>query len=176
MEAMPAEWSVRRGRDAYLAENGFTAEAYDAAWTPATLFGLPFAVPNTERHRWAIMLHDLHHVATGYGTDLAGEAEISAWELRRGLRLLGWYVSGLVTLGAVMGLVVAPRRTVAAWRASGRATTSLFQRDVPYEALLEMSIGEVRAMLGVPPAGLARKRGLHARARPAGGATRTPAG
>ena len=28
--------------------------------------------------------HDLHHVATGYGTGLIGEAEISAYELRAG--------------------------------------------------------------------------------------------
>jgi hypothetical protein len=67
---------VRDARDAYLAENGFTVEGYEAKWTEASLFGFRFRVPNTPRHRWAIMRHDLHHVATGYGTDLAGEGEI----------------------------------------------------------------------------------------------------
>src|SRR5262245_9878283 len=109
--------SVRAGRDAYLAENGFTLEAYDAKWTPASLLGVTFAVPNTPRHRVAIMWHDLHHVATGYGTDPAGEGEISAWEIRRGLRGLDLYVSTIVISAALLGLAVAPRRTWRAWQA-----------------------------------------------------------
>src|SRR5215467_14616440 len=99
---LPADWGVREGRDTYLAENGFTTAAYDVKWTDASFFGVRFRVPNTARHRWAIMLHDLHHVATGYGTDLVGEAEISAWELRRGLRGLGFYVGSIVAGGALM--------------------------------------------------------------------------
>jgi len=81
-----ASTSVRAGRDAYLDENGFTVAAYDEPRTQASFFGLDFSIPNTPAHRRAIVLHDLHHVATGYGTDLAGEGEISAWELRAGLR------------------------------------------------------------------------------------------
>ncbi|HEU4538135.1 MAG TPA: hypothetical protein VFS00_28635, partial [Polyangiaceae bacterium] len=65
----PADWTVRQGRDAYLGENHFTLEAYDAPRTEASFLGMAFTVPNTPRHRWGIMLHDLHHVATGYGTD-----------------------------------------------------------------------------------------------------------
>ncbi len=36
-----------------------------------------------------IPFNDLHHVATGYGTDVLGEAEIGAWELltERAVRL-----------------------------------------------------------------------------------------
>src|SRR5262245_33831674 len=71
----PKDWTVEQARDAYLTENGFTIEGYESRWTEASLFGLPIYVPNTARHRWAIMLHDLHHVATGYGTDIAGEGE-----------------------------------------------------------------------------------------------------
>ena len=76
------EFSVERGRDAYLAENGFSVETYTAKYTPASFLGIPLNVPNTKRHQWAIKLHDLHHVATGYGTDMAGEAEI--WPGKRG--------------------------------------------------------------------------------------------
>ena len=99
----------------YLSENGFTLEAYDDPRTTATVYGIPFWVPNTPRHRRGLILHDLHHVATGFGTNLTGEGEISAWELRSGLRGLGW-VGGLVILGALMGLIVAPLRTLRAWR------------------------------------------------------------
>jgi hypothetical protein len=55
----PASWTVRRARDAYLEQNGFTVASYTDPWTDATVFGIPIKVPNTPRHRWAIMLHDL---------------------------------------------------------------------------------------------------------------------
>lgn len=162
-QPIPAHWSVRAGRDAYLRENGFTVEAYAAPRTDASLFGVRFSVPNTPHHQWAIRLHDLHHVATGYGTDHTGEAEISAWELRHGLRALGPYVGAIVLGGALLGLLVAPVRTLRAWRASsGRG--SLFQRDdLDYESLLALSVGELRAILDVPAGGIAvEARALHA--------------
>jgi hypothetical protein len=163
--ALPRNSSVRAGRDAYLAENGFTLEAYDAQWTPASLLGIEFAVPNTPAHRRAIMWHDLHHVATGYGTDPAGEGEISAWEIRRGLKGLDAYVSAIVISGVVLGLMVAPARTWRAWQAAGQPGTNLFARDPgDYEALLATSIAELRRQLGVPEQGLARERGLHSTA------------
>ncbi|HKP59903.1 MAG TPA: hypothetical protein VJV78_24430 [Polyangiales bacterium] len=157
--------SVRAGRDAYLAENGFTLEAYDAKWTPASVFGLKFSVPNTRAHRRAIMWHDLHHVATGYGTDLAGEAEISAWELRRGLKGLDLYVSAIVISITATGLIIAPGRMWRAWQAAGQPGRNLFDRELSdYDGLLGISIAELRARLGVPQAGLARERGLHSTA------------
>src|SRR5262245_23650361 len=124
--ALDGRVRVRAGRDEYLAENGFSVEAYDAKWTPASLFGLTFKVPNTPTHRRAIMWHDLHHVATGYGTDLSGEAEISAWELRRGLAGLDLYVSAIVVGIALSGIVIAPVRTWRAWQAASRPGGNLF--------------------------------------------------
>jgi hypothetical protein len=164
-QPLPATLDVRRGRDAYLEENAFTVEEYEAKTTKASFFGLDFAVPNTKTHRWAIMLHDLHHVATGYGTDLVGEGEISAWELRRGLRGLGFYVGSIVVAGTLAGILFAPRRTLAAWRASD-SRGSLFQTTRPYDELLGMSVGELRRELRVPERGVAdRPRELHPGAR-----------
>lgn len=167
--------TVRAARDAYLAENGFTVEAYDAKYTDASFpffgLGIKLKVPNTEAHRVGIMLHDLHHVATGFGTDLVGEGEISAWEARRGLMALGVYVATIVTSGAFMGLAFAPRRTLHAWRASRAGHASLFPlcklpRDElakRYDALLEMTVSELRTELGVPARGVAEHpRKLHA--------------
>jgi hypothetical protein len=163
LSPLPAALAVEQGRDAYLAENGFTVEAYDAKWTEASFLGVKLRVPNTRHHAWAIQLHDLHHVATGYGTDLVGEGEISAWELRRGLRGLGLYVGTIVLTGAAMGMLFAPRRTLRAWRASRGGGSSLFQGKRPYAELLAMSVGELRAELGVPDGGLAdQPRRLHA--------------
>ena len=160
---IPAGFSVRQGRDAYLHENGFTVEAYDDKRTQASFFGLKFSVPNTPAHRRAIMWHDLHHVATAYGTDLIGEAEISAWELRRGLKGLDLYVSSIVVGGAVMGLLLAPRRTLKAFRAAAHPGRNLFALELSeYEGLLELDVATLRETLGVPSAGLACSHKLHA--------------
>jgi hypothetical protein len=172
--AWPADWTVERGRDAYLAENGFSVAAYDDAWTPVSLWGVSFKIPNTPHHRWAIRLHDLHHVATGFGTDLSGEAEISAWEARHGLAGLDLYVSAIVASLALSGLVIAPRRTRRAWNAAAHGTTLFNQKQLDYAALLAVSIGELRGLLGIPHEGLARlPRKLHGAApvAPAAGGT-----
>ncbi len=151
-----------QGRDAYLRENAFSPEAYDAPRTEGSFLGMRFTVPNTARHRWAIMLHDLHHVATGYGTNPAGEGEMAAWECRRGLRPLGLYTGSIVTSAVLLGLVVAPRRTLGAWRASGGGTSLFHATDPTYEQLLQLDIGQLRQLLGIPIDGLSTaRRGLH---------------
>jgi hypothetical protein len=154
--------------DAYLEENGFDKALYDAKWTPASFLGVPVPVPNTRKHRAAIMRHDLHHVATGFGTDLAGEVEISAWEARRGFGNVGLYTTGIIAGLALVGLVGWPKRVVAAARAAGRS--NLFRDDLAYDDLLAMTVGELRALLGVPPEGLVGARKLHDKApSPRGG-------
>ncbi len=159
---LPAEWSVQQARDAYLAENCFTVAAYDAPRTEGAFLRLRFSVPNPPRHRWAIMRHDLHHVATGYGTDQRGECEISAWELRGGLRALGLYTGSIVLLGALVGLLLAPIRTVRAWRASKGRSLVGSGRDADYDEILNLTVGQLRARLGVPEGGLnQRRRGLY---------------
>jgi hypothetical protein len=162
---LPAELTVREGRDAYLTENGFQVEHYDAARTPASFLGIKFSVPNTPAHRRAIMQHDLHHVATGFGTDPAGEGEISAWEARHGLGPLDGYVRSLVLTGVLAGVAFAPLRTWRAFRAAGSSRPLFDQGLEGYDALLELTVGELRARLGVPHDGIATGlRGLHSTA------------
>ncbi|MGQ0629158.1 MAG: hypothetical protein ACT4PL_13795 [Phycisphaerales bacterium] len=174
----PACWTVRCGLDAFLAENGYEAAHYDLPRTPARVLGVSFSVPNPPRHRWAIMRHDLHHIATGFGTDLAGEAQLSAWECGRGIGPLGMYVGSIVVSGFLMGLCVVPVRTTRAWRAGrgGRPRSALCGEQgkeergrtlydasaLGYDALLAMSIGELRSRLGLPDTGIASgRRGLN---------------
>jgi len=162
---IPPTCRVRDGRDAYLRENGFTLAGYDEPRSKITILGVSFWLPNPPSRRRAIMRHDLHHVVTGYGTDMVGEAEISAWELRRGLSGLGAYVSALVVGLAALGLVIAPVRTVRAWRASAKRVPSLFAGHDDYDALLELDVAELRSRLGAPRDGVAtRPRRLHAAA------------
>jgi hypothetical protein len=163
-EPLPPELSVAAGLEAYLAENGFDRALYDAAWTPASLFGIPVPVPNTPKHRFAIMRHDLHHVATGFGTDPVGEAEISAWEARRGFGRIGLYTTGIVSGLVLLGLVLSPKRTIVALRGGRSSKGNLFASDVPYETLLSWTVGELRSHLGLPDRGLAGGRTLHEKA------------
>lgn len=152
--ALPAEWRVEDGLLAHLERGGFKREDYDAARTPVKLLGLTFSVPNPPKHRRAIMMHDLHHVATGYDTTLRGEGEISAWELRNGLRTIGWYAGMYVVGGTAMGYAVAPIRTWRARRAAATGRNFFAGTPVAYEQLLDMTIGELRALLGLPKQGL----------------------
>lgn len=156
----PAHWTVRQGLEVYLAENGFTKDEYSAPTTKASFLGIPFRLPNTPRHAAAIMRHDLHHVATGFGTDLRGEAEVSAWELRGGLSGIGAYVGAIVLSIIGLGAFIAPVRCLRAYR-HGR--TNLF-REEGYEALLDLTVGELRVKLGLPPEGIAGHRELHSQA------------
>ncbi len=161
---LPASMRLRDALGMYLAENGFTAEAYDSPTTSGSLFGLKYAVPNPPSHQRAVRLHDLHHVATGFGTDHAGEAEISVWQARRGIRASGMYVTSIVTMNVLLGIVFAPRRTLHALRSS-TSGASLFGLPVDYEGLLERTVGELREMLAIPPQGLATlPHGRHAHA------------
>ena len=156
-----AAFTAHEGRDAYLAENGFSLAAYDDAWVQLSFFSLRFTVPNPPSRRRAVRLHDLHHVATGYGTDLVGEAEVSAWELRGGLKGLGLYPSLLVLTALGIGLVLSPKRTWTAWQRAAGAR-SLFNEQLSYEELLAMRVGALRERLHVVTAGQAtHRRGLH---------------
>lgn len=144
--------TVRSARDAYFTANGFGAEGYEAPTVTFSVWGLPVSIPNTEGRKQVVPLHDLHHVATGFASDWVGEAEIGTFELRAGCTTLASYVLNFAA--AAIGLVIAPRRVIAAWRRSA-GCRSLYRAGIPYEELLQMSVGELRAVAGVPDDGLA---------------------
>lgn len=147
---LPVSITVREGRDHYLAANGFSLDVYEAPTYEVDLkglFGFVLTFRNGPARKRAIPLHDLHHVATGYGTDLLGEAEIGAYELVGGCdSLFLWWIN----LSAVLvGLLISPRRVLAAGRkALGRRT--LYRDREPYEAVLSMTVGELRGKLRLP--------------------------
>src|ERR1700733_7268836 len=106
--------TVREARDRYLAQNGFTTEGYTAACFQIDLLGRTWTLRNPRTRMRVVPLHDLHHVVTGYGTDLVGESEQSAWELRSGINSLFLWVFKLSAIA--IGLLLAPRRVVASFR------------------------------------------------------------
>lgn len=109
-----------------------------------------------------VPLHDLHHVLTGYGTDVLGEAEIGAWELVSGCTsfFLWWINASAVAVG----LMLNPRRVARAGiKAVGHR--SLYRHGIAYASLLQMTVGQLRAELGMPEGGQAdRPPRLHRRA------------
>jgi hypothetical protein len=145
VRAIPDE-TVRAGRDRYLKNNSLTLDSYTESGFPIYVGKRFIRLPNPG----LLHLHDLHHVVTGYGTGLVGEAEISAYELRAGCRS---FMVHLLCVGAILGaMFVAPRRIVRAWRRA-RGAHTLYYTTIPYDALLDMSVAELRSHLNIAPEG-----------------------
>jgi hypothetical protein len=141
VRTIPGE-TVRAGRDRYLKNNSLTLDSYTESGFPIYVGKRFIRLPNPG----LLHLHDLHHVVTGYGTGLVGEAEISAYELRAGCRS---FMVHLLCVGAILGaMFVAPRRIVRAWRRA-RGARTLYYTTIPYEALLDMSVAELRRHLDI---------------------------
>ena len=137
---------MRAGRDRYLAENSLSEDSYTAPGFPIYVWKWPISLPNPGLLPW----HDLHHVVTGYGTGLVGEAEISAYELRGGCKSI---MVVILCLGAIfLASFIAPRRVWRAWRRAKNART-LYFTSLPYEEVLNMNLVDLRQHLGISPEG-----------------------
>ena len=147
----PDAFTMQEARDRFLVSNGFRVEDYAAPTYTVKFWRLPVRFRNTKAHQWATPLHDLHHILTGYQTDWIGEAELAAWELRAGCRTLVVY--WLDAAGAAIGLFISPARV---WRAFCKANgqRTLYRDPTLCELLSQMTVGEVRSRLGIPPGGV----------------------
>lgn len=143
---------VRDALDAYLAANGFSLADYEAPTFELTILGRPRKFPNSPQRQWAIPMHDLHHVATGYGTDFVGEAEIGAWELGAGCRTFVVYTLNILAVS--FGLFLAPVRVTRAFR-EGLSARTLYRLELDREQCLELDLQALRRLLSIPAAGLA---------------------
>ena len=140
-------------RTQYFDENGFGKDGgYGEPWVDFKLGPIPFPFPNSAARVRAVRYHDLHHVLTGYRTDFPGELEISAWEIGAGCKdfFAAW---ALNLAGMVGGALFMPRRTFRAF-VRGRRSRSLY--GLPLESLLERSVREARAEVGLVDAEHAR--------------------
>jgi hypothetical protein len=129
----------------YFDANGFGPDGgYAAAWVDLKLGPIPIPFPNSDARRRAVRFHDLHHIATGYETNYAGEFEISAWEIATGCRdfIAAWQLNLSGLLG---GLLVYPKRTFRAF-IRGRHTKNFYGAE--YEPLLGLSVQDARTRLG----------------------------
>jgi hypothetical protein len=137
VEQAIATWRVEKGHPPSPKERW-----YQIFWVKLGPISVP--IPHPGQLHW----HDLHHMALGYETDLPGEMEISAFELRTGPRT--WMVWILCLLGVTLGTFRCPRRILASWR-RGKGARNLYAGKVPYETVMGWSVDELRAwMLAIP--------------------------
>ena len=141
--------TMRDARARYFEVNHFGADGgYGDAWVDFKLGSLPFPFPNTKARVEAVKFHDLHHVLTGYDTDIVGEFEISAWELGAGCK--GMAAAWVLNLGGLAGgLFRAPRRVFRAF-VRGRRSDTLYTEAFP--PLLDAKVGELRTRFMAEPA------------------------
>jgi hypothetical protein len=141
--------SLAEARRIYFDANGFGPDGgYDAAWVDFKLGPIPFPFPNTAGRVRAVKFHDLHHIVTGYETNLVGELEIGAWEVGSGCGDMysAWQLN-LQSL--VTGAIFAPRRT---WRAfmAGRRSKNFYTVTFD-DALLGTTVADARKQLNLDP-------------------------
>jgi hypothetical protein len=144
---MSSMQTMEAARADYYRTNGFGNDGGDSLdWVPLTFWRFTIKIPNTKARKKAVKIHDLHHIVTGYRTNLRGESEIAAWELASGCRRMpAAFVLNLAALA--IGAVIAPRAVLRAW-ARGRATQNLYTHDT-VDALLPMDVDAVRTTLGL---------------------------
>lgn len=104
-----------------------------------------FYFPNFDARRKAVVLHDIHHLLTGYTTTLSGESEISAWEIGSGCENY-WAAFLIDTSGVVMGI---PFNLISVLKAfsRGRKTKNLYHNNLSNNKILGMKISELRKHL-----------------------------
>ena len=146
----------------YLDTNGFSTASYTAPTVEIPIGPVAVTLPNSPGRKVVVRWHDLHHVATGYGTSLTGEAEIGAFELRAGCTNLAAYVYN--GMAVAMGLLISPLRTLQAFR-DARGATTLYRLELDYDETLALDVSEVRRLMRIPAEGLAKHPvALHSRA------------
>lgn len=134
--------TMREARKHYFEVNGFgETGGYEDAWVDFKLGPIPMPFPNTKGRVRAVGHHDLHHILTGFDTNVVGEFEISAWEIAAGCK--DYYAAWVLNGGglAAGALVRAPLRTFRAF-VRGRREATTYGEDM--EKLLEMTVAEAR--------------------------------
>jgi ubiquinone biosynthesis protein Coq4 len=106
---------------------------------------LHFYFPNFNARRKAVILHDIHHLLTGYATTLSGESEISSWEIASGCKNY-WAAFLIDTSGLMIGIPFNFMGVLKAF-SRGRKTKNLYHNLFTIDKILDMKIAELRKYL-----------------------------
>jgi hypothetical protein len=140
--------TLQEARSLFFARSGLGADGgYNARWVRVETKPFPIYFPNTRSRVKAAKLHDLHHIATEYETDWAGEAEIAGWEIASGCGRHAW--AWLLNLGAfAVGILLFPKRLFRAF-VRGRHCVNLYQEGFPESDLSARAVEWLRDRLGI---------------------------
>jgi len=141
-------WTVREARRAYFDRSGFDTSSYEESWVRLPVGRLALYLPNLEGRKKCVAIHDLDHVVAEYDTDWRGELQIAGFELGLGCGRFwfGWMVnSQAISLGALLF----PRDVFRAYVRGRRCTGSLFGLRQVDDAVLEKTLGALRAQMGI---------------------------
>jgi hypothetical protein len=143
--------SVHEARARYFTDNAFGDDGgYHDRWVILYKLGpIPLGFPNTPGRVAAVRYHDLHHLATGYDTDILGESEIAAWELASGCSQFpaAWVLN---SLALPVGVLRNSERMQQAF-ARGCRTRNLYSESFT-DNLLTERLGALRERLGMTQA------------------------
>jgi hypothetical protein len=130
----------------HLAASGLPVDSgVSQRWIWVRFLGIPVVFPNFDARRAVLVTHDVHHLLTGYCTDWRGEAEIGGFEIASSCRRF-WAAWFFNLGGFLFGLVIAPRRTFAAF-VRGRRCSNFYGADP--RRVLERSVDGARRELGL---------------------------
>ena len=106
-------------------------------------------IPNFPSRKRAVLKHDIHHIITGYPSDIKGETEIGAWEVASGCKNY-WIAWALNLHGMVMGIWF---NLPGVYRAfiRGRRSENLYSNCITDQQALEMHTTELQNLLSIPP-------------------------
>ncbi len=137
--------TIKDAREHYFRRNGLPLDGgYNDKWVPLKAWFITVYLYNSKARKAAVRLHDIHHIVTGYQSDLVGEAEISAWEYAAGI--YDKHFARFINLTAIFyGVILFPKRTFRAYLL-GKASQSLYNETFS-EALLQESVASVQQRL-----------------------------
>jgi hypothetical protein len=138
--------TVKEWMSEFYQEKKFSDDAEKARWVFIRLGPLKIPFPNLRQRREAVYLHDLNHLLTGYDTTWTGEGEIAAWELASGFPWKYWIGYVYPPMTFLIGLVVAPIKTLRAFRA-GIGKNNIYKLQLERAELESMTVVALRRLL-----------------------------
>jgi hypothetical protein len=139
---------LRDALQLYFAQYHFKDGGYADRWFRIKLGPLFIPLPNIKARVEAVKIHDVHHLLTGYRADWKGEVEIAGWELASGCGR--YWVAWLLNGGSfLIGLFLYPRALFAAFRRGRGVKRNLYHGTVYDDALLSMTVQELRQRHGI---------------------------
>jgi hypothetical protein len=139
---------VKDALQLYFSKYHFADGGYNLKWFKIKIGPIYIPLPNTKGRIAAVKIHDIHHLLTEYKANLRGEAQIGGWELASGCgkHIEAWALN----FGSFSyGIIFFPRALFKAFL-NGRAMTANLYYNITYnEALLNKTVGDLRAYTGV---------------------------